>query len=100
MQKFITHTRHLASLQDVGKLSIHLPRTDGAWYAGVWKRIDQKAARPWESVILPESIKDGLLRDCEEFLGEEGFYRERGLPYRRGYLLWGKPGSGKSSLSE
>jgi SpoVK/Ycf46/Vps4 family AAA+-type ATPase len=35
-----------------------------------------------------------------EFLAGEGFYRERGLPYRRGYLLYGVPGSGKTSLGE
>lgn len=26
------------------------------------------------------------------------WYAERGIPYRRGYLLYGVPGSGKTSL--
>ncbi|PYH99032.1 hypothetical protein BO71DRAFT_282949, partial [Aspergillus ellipticus CBS 707.79] len=26
------------------------------------------------------------------------WYSEHGIPYRRGYLLWGEPGSGKNSL--
>jgi ATP-dependent 26S proteasome regulatory subunit len=33
-------------------------------------------------------------------MNEAGFYHERGLPYKRGYLLYGVPGAGKSSLSE
>jgi chaperone BCS1 len=50
--------------------------------------------------VLPENVKEDLLEDAMEFLAGEGFYRERGLPYRRGYLLYGVPGSGKTSLGE
>ena len=31
-------------------------------------------------------------------MNSEDWYAERGIPYRRGYLLYGVPGSGKSSL--
>ena len=40
----------------------------------------------------------GLLEDAREFLGAERWYADRGIPYRRGYLLHGMPGGGKSSL--
>ncbi len=39
-----------------------------------------------------------LLEDAREFLGAERWYADRGIPYRRGYLLHGMPGGGKSSL--
>ena len=39
-----------------------------------------------------------LLEDAREFLESERWYTERGIPYRRGYLLHGIPGGGKSSL--
>ena len=39
-----------------------------------------------------------MLADAKEFLVSERWYTERGIPYRRGYLLWGIPGGGKSSL--
>ena len=58
-----------------------------------------KPPRPWESVILPRGMKEDLLADASEFLAEEEYYKARGLPWRRGWLLYGKPGSGKSSLS-
>lgn len=29
----------------------------------------------------------------------QGWYAERGIPYKRGYLLFGPPGTGKSSFS-
>lgn len=34
----------------------------------------------------------------QEFLASRDWYAERGLPYRRGYLLYGPPGCGKSSF--
>ncbi|EIW68336.1 hypothetical protein TREMEDRAFT_39838, partial [Tremella mesenterica DSM 1558] len=43
-------------------------------------------------------MKDNLLYDVMEFLREEKFYRERGQPWRRGYMLYGLPGTGKSSM--
>ena len=43
----------------------------------------------YSSVVLPS---------LRSFLGRRPRYTERGIPYRRGYLLHGIPGSGKSSL--
>ena len=35
---------------------------------------------------------EALLSDCKEFLISEDWYAHRGIPHRRGYLLYGKPG--------
>ncbi|KAE9565851.1 hypothetical protein CGMCC3_g17969 [Colletotrichum fructicola] len=42
-----------------------------------------------------------LLNDVRSFLdpGARSWYASWGLPYRRGYLLYGRPGTGKSSLN-
>jgi chaperone BCS1 len=32
-----------------------------------------------------------------DFLGSEAWYSHRGIPYRRGYLLYGVPGEGQST---
>ncbi|KAI0298996.1 hypothetical protein B0F90DRAFT_1810747 [Multifurca ochricompacta] len=39
-----------------------------------------------------------LVADAKDFLKSEKWYADRGIPFRRGYLLYGVPGSGKSSL--
>ncbi|KIH90410.1 bcs1-like protein [Sporothrix brasiliensis 5110] len=46
-------------------------------------------------------VKDGLVADVEDYLDPvtRRWYANRGIPYRRGYLLYGPPGTGKSSLS-
>ncbi|KAG0265982.1 hypothetical protein DFQ27_000232 [Actinomortierella ambigua] len=50
------------------------------------------------SVILADGISDRILTDVRNFIGNEKWYAERGIPYRRGYLLYGPPGSGKTSF--
>ena len=42
--------------------------------------------------------REQVCKDAREFLSSESWYSERGIPYRRGYLLHGIPGGGKSSL--
>ncbi|SCV06096.1 LANO_0H22012g1_1 [Lachancea nothofagi CBS 11611] len=64
-----------------------------------WRPFGQpKAKRLLPSVILDKGIKQNILKDVKEFLQNGKWYFERGIPYRRGYLLYGPPGSGKTSF--
>ncbi|XP_018330663.1 mitochondrial chaperone BCS1 [Agrilus planipennis] len=56
-----------------------------------------KRRRPLNSVILDEGISNRILQDCRDFISNPLWYTQRGIPYRRGYLLYGPPGCGKSS---
>lgn len=64
-----------------------------------WQMLgDPRKKRPIGSVILDEGVKENILRDVQDFLSRQQWYVERGIPYRRGYLLFGPPGSGKTSF--
>lgn len=65
---------------------------------GNWEEIALPRTRPLDSVILPDDEIQRVASDAENFLTSEQTYAERGIPYRRGYLLHGPPGTGKSSL--
>lgn len=54
--------------------------------------------RPLSSVVLDVGIAEGIVNDVKEFVSSPGWYMDRGIPYRRGYLLYGPPGCGKSSF--
>ncbi|XP_019410016.1 PREDICTED: mitochondrial chaperone BCS1 [Crocodylus porosus] len=54
--------------------------------------------RPLASVVLDEGIAERIVRDVQEFIASPQWYSDRGIPYRRGYLLYGPPGCGKSSF--
>lgn len=64
-----------------------------------WRQFGQpRKRRPISSVVLGEHIMDRILHDCREFISNPKWYSARGIPYRRGYLLYGPPGCGKSSF--
>lgn len=42
---------------------------------------------------LSSAQAEDLLADCIEFLNSEAWYAHHGIPYRRGYLLYGSPGA-------
>lgn len=64
-----------------------------------WRQFGQpRKRRPISSVVLGEHITERILCDCREFIGNPKWYSDRGVPYRRGYLLHGPPGCGKSSF--
>ncbi|OJI99937.1 hypothetical protein ASPVEDRAFT_81524 [Aspergillus versicolor CBS 583.65] len=54
--------------------------------------------RPLNSVVLDEGVKERIVEDVKDFLSSAQWYHDRGVPYRRGYLLYGPPGTGKSSF--
>jgi chaperone BCS1 len=60
---------------------------------------DPRRKRPLASVILDIGIKERIVDDVKDFLSHQKWYIDRGIPYRRGYLLYGPPGSGKRYLS-
>lgn len=53
--------------------------------------------RPLSSVILDYGLSEKIIRDVQEFIDSPKWYMDRGIPYRRGYILYGPPGCGKSS---
>lgn len=64
-----------------------------------WKPFgDPKRKRPLDSVVLEEGVKERIVEDVRTFLEARDWYLDRGIPYRRGYLLYGPPGTGKSSF--
>ncbi|PFH50240.1 hypothetical protein AMATHDRAFT_48054 [Amanita thiersii Skay4041] len=63
-----------------------------------WKQIATRPKRPLDSIILDPGMKDDLVADAKDFLQSRDWYADRGIPFRRGYLLYGAPGSGKTSI--
>ncbi|KAH8093231.1 hypothetical protein BXZ70DRAFT_1036096 [Cristinia sonorae] len=75
---------------------VHIFMADTTY--GCWRWNGARQKRPMSSIVLEPGVKDMILADCKDFLCSEDWYAERGIPFRRGYLLHGVPGSGKTSL--
>lgn len=65
---------------------------------GDWSRIGSTEARDVETVVTSDGVMDAILEDIKLFRSRRDWYRQRGIPWRRGYLLTGPPGNGKTSL--
>jgi len=52
-----------------------------------WRLITSRPKRPLSSIVLDVGIKEKVLDDAKEFLNSKKWYTERGIPFRRGYLL-------------
>lgn len=63
-----------------------------------WQRVEEKDPRPLSTIFLPEGVAESIVQDVTTFLDGQEWYVKRGIPYRRGYLFYGIPGSGKTSL--
>lgn len=64
-----------------------------------WVKVKHAVPRPLATVYLPSETSETLIKDVQAFHSKKEWYKELGIPYRRGYLLYGIPGSGKSSLT-
>lgn len=97
-------TRNRQMLKDLIDEAYHVSRGDKDDTIEVfvpdygWESRGRRRKRHLDTVIMAGDVADSLLGDVRQFRESEQWYRDRGIPYRRGYLLYGPPGNGKSSL--
>lgn len=79
----------------------HIPeKTVRVYTSACWGRDDalweaiQRA--DWDDLILPQDVVEHLRADIGGFLGARELYARYGVPHKRGVLLNGPPGNGKT----
>ncbi|KAH7027878.1 BCS1 N terminal-domain-containing protein [Microdochium trichocladiopsis] len=101
LKELLLEAREQYMERDEKKTLIYRGTTRAGSTEPTWQRCMARASRPFSTVILNEKTKQDLIDDVTDYLNPatQRWYANRGIPYRRGYLLWGPPGTGKSSLS-
>lgn len=67
-------------------------------WRGWWRTVRGKAPRSLDTIVLQAGQAERILADMQWYLRSKEWYEMRGLPYRRGYLFDGPPGTGKTSI--
>lgn len=93
LQYMFQEAHQQAAAAQVGKTKIYTPR-----YADWVPFGEPIAKRALSTINLDEGVKESIISDIQRFMSKQELYTERGIPYRRGYLLYGPPGTGKTSL--
>lgn len=65
---------------------------------GNWCNRKRIVPKTIKQIVLPKDSKSIVLDDIDKFLASKEWYDERAIPYKRGYLFYGSPGNGKTSL--
>ncbi|RYP03393.1 hypothetical protein DL765_010508 [Monosporascus sp. GIB2] len=60
----------------------------------LWKSTENSS---WDDIVLDPAMKDGLIEDVEGFFDSEELYKEFQVPWKRGIILHGLPGNGKTA---
>jgi hypothetical protein len=63
-----------------------------------WKNLRVHTNKNLANTILSTQVQTELVDDLNNFIASEEYYNTKGIPYKRGYLLHGPPGTGKTSI--
>ena len=86
----VEEARTEALLETKGKTVTYVSPNSGS---NDWVQFGKpKEIRSLNSVILRKGAKEKIVLDAEEFIKNSQWYKDREIPYRRGYLLYGPPG--------
>jgi muconolactone delta-isomerase len=64
-----------------------------------WQYMKDRNSRSFNSVVIPEDLQAEIEADLKRFTESRARLVRLEMPWRRGYLLSGPPGTGKTSLS-
>ena len=89
---WIAAGRQIAQTKDRIGPGLHILKGD------YWENLGDIPRRSIDTVLVDDDRIAKVVEDMRWFYAARDWYVERGVPWRRGYLFHGPPGTGKSSL--
>ncbi|KAF9737053.1 hypothetical protein PMIN01_04832 [Paraphaeosphaeria minitans] len=101
IKELLNHIKRWTLTKEHKMTSVYRPAPKEERRDCAWDRQSCRPSRPMSTVALDQEQKAKIVMDINEYLhpASARWYAARGIPYRRGYLFHGPPGTGKTSLS-
>ncbi|CAH2045054.1 unnamed protein product [Thlaspi arvense] len=68
------------------------------WRSGKWSNVPFHHPATFETLAMDPEKKEKIKKDLIKFSNGKDYYKKVGKPWKRGYLLFGPPGTGKSTM--
>jgi len=91
--KFMKHVE-----EEIKNDEINEKRCFKIWNQRNWVSINIKVNKTFDNIFIDVSIKNTILNSLKEFKESKQFYEDFAIPYKKGYIFYGIPGCGKTSL--
>jgi ATP-dependent 26S proteasome regulatory subunit len=104
LQKYVAHvvgsveSKRLQSKSKV--IRVYRPViVEGKDYSDAyWSSVFIQTNKCFRNTVVSKEVQKEFVDDIRTFMSGEAKYIERGIPFKRGYILYGVPGTGKTSL--
>ncbi|RHN54252.1 putative P-loop containing nucleoside triphosphate hydrolase [Medicago truncatula] len=93
MEKYIPHVLSPYEAMQADNRTLKIHSLQGAWLQSSFNH-----PASFDSIALDPDLKKAIIDDLDRFLRRKKMYKKVGKPWKRGYLLHGPPGTGKSTL--